>query len=98
MVIIERRVETETNSEAYPASSPNFEANNGVTVAIGQDTAIITAEVAVLSKFISLARKIAKTGNTTSLKRETVYIDGFVSVFFKSIFAYKFMWFFYVYS
>ena len=87
MVIIERRVDTETNSEAYPASRQNFEANSGVTVAIGQDTAIITAEVAVLSKLIIFARKIANIGNTISLKRETVYIDIFVSVFFKSIFA-----------
>lgn len=87
MVIIESKVETETSSEAYPASRPNFEANSGVTVAIGQDTAIITAEVAVWSKLINFARKIANIGKTISLKRETVYIDIFVSVFFKSIFA-----------
>ena len=83
----ERRVETETISDANSASRLNLVANNGVAVAQGQADVMSNADATVSSKFIIFERTIAIEGSIKSLSRHTKYIDVFVRVFLKSTFA-----------
>ena len=68
IVTTESTVVKETISEAYPASRPNFAANNVVTAAVGQAAAMSTEVVTVSSKRMRRASNAATTGKIISRK------------------------------